>query len=265
MFTVSDEEKASPSTTEPVYDGDQYLGQAPTEEELYTLRKVAGPVSGSGYWLCTVEFAERASYYGCTWVFQNFIQYPLPPGGNGAGASAPGSEKPAGALGQGLQVSSALTLLFKFLAYCIPIFGGWLADTRLGRYKTICIGVVICGVSHVIMVVGAIPSILQAGHGMAPFIVSLMILALGAGIDSSPYLYVKHILTSTIGIFKPNISPTVMEQVTFKHPYIMTLKSGERVIVHPETTIQRLTLTFYGRLISIHSACPARANIISPL
>ena len=184
-FTVSDEEKASPSATEPVYDGDQYLGQAPTEEELNTLRKVAGPVSGSGYWLCTVEFAERASYYGCTWVFQNFIQYPLPPDGNGAGASAPGSEKPAGALGQGLQVSSALTLLFKFLAYCIPIFGGWLADTRLGRYKTICIGVVICGVSHIIMVVGAIPSILQAGHGMAPFIVSLLILAFGAGMDSS--------------------------------------------------------------------------------
>ncbi|KNG89938.1 oligopeptide transporter [Aspergillus nomiae NRRL 13137] len=226
--TISDEEKASPSATEPVYDGDQYLGQAPTEEELNTLRKVPGPISGSGYWLCTVEFAERASYYGCTWVFQNFIQYPLPPGGNGAGASAPGSEKPAGALGQGLQVSSALTLLFKFLAYCIPIFGGWLADTKLGRYKTICIGVAICGVSHIIMVVGAIPSILQAGHGMAPFVVSLIILAFGAG------------------MIKANISPVVMEQVTFKHPYIRTLKSGERVIVHPETTIQRLTLTFYG-------------------
>ncbi|KAF7591056.1 hypothetical protein BBP40_002016 [Aspergillus hancockii] len=227
-ITVSDEEKASPTSAEAVYDGEQYLGRAPTEHELNTLRKVAGPVSGSGYWLCAVEFAERASYYGCTWVFQNFIQYPLPPGGNGAGASAIGSEKPAGALGQGLQISSALTLLFKFLAYCIPIFGGWLADTRLGRYKTICIGVVICGVSHAIMVVGAIPSILQAGHGMAPFIVSLMILALGAG------------------IFKPNISPTVMEQVTFKHPYIKTLKSGELVVVDPETTIQRLTLTFYA-------------------
>jgi hypothetical protein len=39
-----------------------------------------------------------------------------------------------------------------------------------------------------------------------------------------------------------------MEQVTFKHPYIKTLKSGENVVVDPETTIQRLTLTFYGKL-----------------
>ena len=49
-------------------------------------------------------------------------------------------------------------------------------------------------------------------------------------------------------MFKPNICPTVIDQVTFKKPFIKTLKSGERVIVDPETTIQRLTLTFYGRL-----------------
>lgn len=27
----------------------------------------------------------------------------------------------------------------------LPIFGGWIADTRWGRFKTICIGVAICG------------------------------------------------------------------------------------------------------------------------
>jgi dipeptide/tripeptide permease len=52
------------------------------------------------------------------------------------------------------------------LAYVIPIFGGWWADTRVGRYKAIVVGVIICGFSHVIMVIGAIPSILQAGRGM---------------------------------------------------------------------------------------------------
>jgi dipeptide/tripeptide permease len=75
----------------------------------------------------------------------------------------------------------AIGLVFLFLAYVVPIFGGWVADTKLGRFKTILIGVLICGVSHIIMICGAIPSVLDSGHGMAPFMVSLILLAIGAG------------------------------------------------------------------------------------
>lgn len=89
----------------------------PTEEEKKTLRIVAGKVPLVTYTLCLVEFAERASYYGCSQVFNNFIEYPLPKGGNGTGAPPKGTQETAGALGQGLQVASALTLLFSFLAY----------------------------------------------------------------------------------------------------------------------------------------------------
>ena len=155
--------------------------EEPTEEERAKLRKVAGPVPAVAYVLCTVEFAERASYYGCSQVFSNFIQFPLPKGGNGAGATPKGTQETAGALNMGLRTSSALTLLFTFLAYTVPILGGWVADTKLGRYKTICIGVFICGIAHIIMIFGALPSVLQAGHGAAPFIISLLILAFGAG------------------------------------------------------------------------------------
>jgi dipeptide/tripeptide permease len=72
-------------------------------------------------------------------------------------------------------------LLFTFLAYIVPIFGAWVADTKIGRYKTILIGVLIGGVAHVIMVGGAAPALLQAGKGAAPFIFSLFLLAIGAG------------------------------------------------------------------------------------
>jgi hypothetical protein len=41
-----------------------------------------------------------------------------------------------GALGLGLQTSSALTTVFTFLAYLIPIYGGIVADTKWGRFKT---------------------------------------------------------------------------------------------------------------------------------
>lgn len=153
----------------------------PTEEEKHTLRKVADHIPAVSYALCLVEFAERASYYGVSNVFSNFMQFPLPIGGNGAGAPPRGTQETAGALGKGLQFSSAFVLLFTFLAYVVPLFGAWVADTRLGRYKTIVIGVAVCGVAHVIMIVGAIPSVLRAGNGIAPFLISFFILAFGTG------------------------------------------------------------------------------------
>jgi hypothetical protein len=45
-------------------DDDGNEGSHPTEEEKNTLRKVAGKIPNIAYWLCAVEFAERASYYG---------------------------------------------------------------------------------------------------------------------------------------------------------------------------------------------------------
>ena len=58
-------------------------GEYPTEEEKQTLRRVAGPISWAGYMLCFVEGANNASYFGVTGIFANYIQRPLPKGGNG--------------------------------------------------------------------------------------------------------------------------------------------------------------------------------------
>lgn len=127
-----------------------------------------------------------------------------------------------------MQFSSAIVLLFNFLTYLIPIFGAWLADTRLGRFKAIVWGVLIGGVAHVIMIGGAAPAVLMAGNGVAPFIISLLLLSLGAG------------------IFKPCVCPIILDQYTHQREYVKTLKSGEKVIVDPETTISRILLIFYA-------------------
>lgn len=219
----------------------------PTTEELVTLRKVSEKIPIVSYALCFVEFAERASYYGVRSVFSNFMQFGLPKGGNGAGAPPQHTQKTAGALGKGLQFSSAFVLLFQFLSYVVPIFGAWIADTRLGRYKTIAIGVFICGISHIIMIFGALPSVLQAGHGVAPFIISFFILAFGAGMPSPSFPFQElQLISFLLGLFKPNIAPTVIDQYEHQHEYVKVLKSGERVIVDPETTIQRMMLIFYA-------------------
>jgi POT family proton-dependent oligopeptide transporter len=61
-------------------------GREPTEEEKTTLRRVAGTIPWISWVLCVAEVAERASYYGATQVFNDYMQFPLPEGGNGSGA-----------------------------------------------------------------------------------------------------------------------------------------------------------------------------------
>lgn len=85
---------------------------APTEEEARILRKVSDAIPRTAFMLCIVEFSERASYYGVKTVFSNFMQFPLPEGGNGAGAPARGTQDTAGALGKGIQFAVAMGLLF---------------------------------------------------------------------------------------------------------------------------------------------------------
>ncbi|TFB00742.1 Peptide transporter PTR2, partial [Trichoderma ghanense] len=206
-------------------------GREPTEEEKASLRKVAGSIPAISWVLCVAELAERASYYGASQVFNDFMQFPLPKGGNGSGAVPKNNPNGhAGALNEGLQFASAFSTLFTFLAYVFPILGAYIADTRLGRFKTILLGVIIGAVAHVIMIGGAAPSLLKAGKGLAPFIISFFTLAIGAG------------------IFKPNVAPTVIDQYTNQRPAIKTLKTGEKVIIDPERTIQRVMLIFYAMI-----------------
>ncbi|KAI0147724.1 major facilitator superfamily domain-containing protein [Xylariaceae sp. FL1272] len=201
----------------------------PTEEEKATLRRVSGKMPSTTYWLCAVEFAERASYYGCNQVYKNFVRAPLPTGINGPGTGAvyKGSDFTAGALGKGSAVASAVTESFKFLAYALPVFFGWLADTKYGRFKMICWGVGICGVAHIIMIISALPTVLQSGKSFGPFAFSLYLLAVGAA------------------QFKPNISPTLIDQSPHKKEHVITDKNGEKVIVDPEASINSVMLWFY--------------------
>lgn len=56
--------------------------------------------------------------------FRNFIQRPLPAGGNGAGAPSKHSNLLPGALNRGIQTAVAVTTFFSFWSYIMPIFGG---------------------------------------------------------------------------------------------------------------------------------------------
>jgi POT family proton-dependent oligopeptide transporter len=98
---------------------------------------------------------------------------------------------------------------------------------RVGRYNAICIFacIYVCGL--VILMATSVPSSLAAGAGTPGIVVTMIVLGLGTG-----------------GI-KSNVSPLIAEQYTQTKPRIKVLKSGERVIVDPDITIQSLYNIFY--------------------
>lgn len=66
------------------------------------------------------------------------------------------------------------------LAYSLPMLFGWLSDTKTGRFRMICYGVAVCGVSHVLMIGSGAKSLLADGSAKYPYFISLYILAVGA-------------------------------------------------------------------------------------
>ncbi|MDI5899652.1 hypothetical protein QLS81_16555, partial [Flavobacterium sp. XS2P67] len=229
----TDEEVSSINSSEAKLDKFDELAEynekypEPTAEDYATLPKVLGHAPYATYLICLVEFAERASYYGVKDRLNNFIQLRLPTGGNGAGAPPRGTQQNAGALGLGLQTASAITLLLTFLAYLTPLYGGYISDKKLGRMKTIWYGVWIGAISHIILIIAAIPSVIQEGHALAPTVISIICLAFGTG------------------FIKPNLLPLLFDQYPHQRDIVETREDGKKVILGREATLERMTLVFY--------------------
>ncbi|OJT08248.1 hypothetical protein TRAPUB_858 [Trametes pubescens] len=202
-----------------IHDGLEF----PTKEERNTLRRVSDSIPWAAYLIAFCELAERFSYYGSTVVFTNFIQQRLPPGSK-TGADV----KQAGALGLGQRTSTGIGTFNTFWVYVIPLFGAYIADTRWGRFKTICISIVVALVGHVLLIVSAVPGVIEHSHGsLACFLIAIIIMGVGTG------------------GFKSNVSPLVAEQYKRTKLFIGHTKSGERVIVDPLMTTSRIYMYFY--------------------
>lgn len=209
---------------------DEYNPQGlrkPTEDEKKNLRRVLGRASYAVYLICLVELAERASYYSVQGLLANFIQRPLPPGSTTGAPVSKSDSQSAGALGLGTQVSSALTLLLQFLAYTVPIYGGFVADAQIGKLKAIWIGVFAGFISHILFIIAAIPSVIAGGHGVVPTALGIITLAFGTG------------------FIKPNLLPLLMDQYPFQTDMVKVLPSGEKIILDRQKSLERMTLVFY--------------------
>ena len=196
-----------------------YGDEFPTVEERDTLRRVPDSVPWTSYLIAYVELAERFSYYGSTVVFTNFIQEPLPKGSHtGAG----GADGQSGALGLGQRASTGLTTFNSFWVYVMPLLGAYIADTYWGRYKTICVAVAIALFGHVLLIISAVPGVIEKSNSaLGVFVIAVIIMGVGTG------------------AFKSNISPLIAEQYR-KTKLTVRQKGGERVIVDPTLTASRI-------------------------
>jgi MFS family permease len=126
-------------------------------------------------------FRRLTQNAGCAQIWTNYINRPLPKGGNGWGAVAAGSQATQGALGLGEQIANATSQSFSLIAYCLPLVVGYLADSRFGRYPMIFWGIILCGIGHVLIVAGGAKTLIENDTAKIPFFIGVYILAVGAG------------------------------------------------------------------------------------
>ncbi|KAK3202436.1 hypothetical protein GRF29_161g1186034 [Pseudopithomyces chartarum] len=186
------------------------------DSEWANLRRVPDKLPKIALLILAVELGERFTYFGLSGPIQNYINNPY----------APGSDLP-GALGKGQAVATALGNFFKFWAYASTIIGAIVADQYLGKFKAILVASAAYVVGLVILVATATPSGLQSGAGFGGLIAAMITIGLGTG-----------------GI-KANVTPMCAEQYQNAKPILKTLKSGEKVVVDPELTVQKLFMWFY--------------------
>jgi len=199
------------SSTSSTLDGDE-----PNEEERHTLRKVADKLPWSAFLVAMVELCERFAYYGLSGPFQNYMQnqYKDPSG-------------VPGAIGLGQSAATGLSNFFQFWCYVTPILGAIIADQYLGKFNTIMYFAMIYIVGLIILFCTSLPVAIEHGAALGGLVTAMIVIGLGTG-----------------GI-KSNVSPLIAEQYRGTKQTIRTLKSGERVIVDPGLTIQRIYMIFY--------------------
>jgi len=201
-------------------------GEEPTEEELATLPRVSGAIPWVAFTIAFVELCERFGYYGCQVLYTNFVQRPRPEGSRTG--SDPSPEGKPGALGMGQQASTGIGTFNSFWAYTTPIIGAIIADEYLGRFNTIFVAIGFSILGHILLIISALPVVLDTGKAIAPFILGVITLGFGTG------------------AFKANISPLIAEQYrATKLRVIIDKKTGERVIRDPTITVSRIFLYFY--------------------
>ncbi|KAI9276318.1 POT family-domain-containing protein [Sporodiniella umbellata] len=185
-----------------------------TSADNSNLRRVAAGIPMAAWFILANEFCERFAYYGGSTPFQNYVQ------------NAPTDVTP-GELNRGQSIATALQNFFTFFCYFTPVLGAIVADQYVGRYWTILIFSCVYMIGWLILTCTSLPASLESGAGFPGYVVSLVVIGFGTG-----------------GI-KGIVSSLCADQYRTTDNYVTTTKSGERVLVDYDLSIQHLYNWFY--------------------
>lgn len=183
--------------------------------EMQSLRHVSDSIPVGVWLMALISLCERFTYYGISAPFQNYIQNPL------------NDPLRPGALNLGQSTATKLNYFFSVFVYVTPIGAAIIADTRLGKYKTLVGSTAIYLSGCVILVATSVPAALRAHAGLPGLIVSMVVIGIGLG-----------------GI-KACVSPFMADQYTNVKMRMETTKSGENVVVDPDLTIKGIYSLYY--------------------
>jgi POT family proton-dependent oligopeptide transporter len=137
------------------------------------------------------------------------------------------SDGALGALNLGQSMATRMHCAFYIFYYTTPIFFAIMADTRLGRYKTLCICAILYSLGCAVIMLTSFDLAIKAGAGLPGLVIAMILIGLGGG------------------GFKMIMVPFIVDQYTETQPRIKVLNSGEQVIADPSLTLQYIYNTYY--------------------
>ncbi|KAL5393982.1 hypothetical protein PMIN03_013083, partial [Paraphaeosphaeria minitans] len=125
-----------------------------------------------------------------------------------------------GALGLGQVKATRIYCAFYIAYYVSAMLFAIVSDSRLGRYRTLFICLVLFNLGCAAMTLSSLPSSLAAGWGLPGLVIAMICVALGGG------------------GFESNMAAFLADQYTETEPRIKTLSSGEEVLTDGVLTIK---------------------------
>lgn len=131
-----------------------------------------------------------------------------------------------GALGLGQAQATRIYCSFYIFYYVIPIFVAFVADGKLGQYRTLLASIVLYCLGILILTISSTPTNLTK-FGLPGLVVAMVLIGLGGG-----------------GV-KAILPPFIADQYKKTAPKIKTLETGERVVTDYDLTIQYIYNMYY--------------------
>ncbi|KAF2821522.1 MFS general substrate transporter [Ophiobolus disseminans] len=181
------------------------------------LRRVRDGVPWRLWIVAVIGFCERAAFWGLTAPWQNYMEHPP----NYHDGQTPG------ALGLGQAKATRIYCCFYIFYYVTPIFVAILADSRLGQYTTLVASVVLYCLGIIALTISSIPANLAKGWGFPGLVLAMFLVGLGGG--------------GVRAIFPPFIA----DQYTKTKLRMKTLKTGERVVIDYDLTLQYIYSLYF--------------------